>query len=86
MPKVLQDCIGFDLLLSVIDLENSRHFPIRCKTETNRDLATRVFPRLRLFTCIYFEFSLALGIFTSVLIGRCDSVLQHSIEKGSNEG
>ena len=30
--------------------------PIRCKTETNRDLATRVFPRLRRVTCIYFEF------------------------------
>ena len=25
VPNVLQDCIGFDLLLSVIDLENSRH-------------------------------------------------------------
>ena len=33
--------------------------PIRCKTKTNRDLVTRVFPRLRQFTCIYFEFSLA---------------------------
>ena len=32
--------------------------PIRRKTKTNRDLVTRVFPRLRPVTCIYFEFSL----------------------------
>ena len=33
--------------------------PIRCKSKTNRDLVTRVFPRLRPVTCIYFVFSLA---------------------------
>ena len=33
--------------------------PIRCKTKTNRDLVTRVFPRLRPVTYVYFEFSLA---------------------------
>ena len=33
--------------------------PIRYKTKTNRDLVTRVFPRLRLVTCVYFDFSLA---------------------------
>ena len=32
--------------------------PIRYKTKTNHDLVTRVFPRLRLVTCIYFRFSL----------------------------
>ena len=34
--------------------------PIRCKTKTNRDLVTHVFPRLRLpVTCAFFEFPLA---------------------------
>ena len=33
--------------------------PIRYKTKTNRDLVTRVFPRLRPVTCVYFDFSLA---------------------------
>ena len=33
--------------------------PIRCKTKTNRDLVTRVFPRLTPFTCICFELWLA---------------------------
>ena len=32
--------------------------PIRCKTKTNRDLVTRVFPRLAPVTCICFEFLL----------------------------
>ena len=32
--------------------------PIRCKTKTNLNLVTRIFPHLRLVTCIYFEFSL----------------------------
>ena len=32
--------------------------PIRRRTKTNRNLITRVFPRLRPVTCIYFEFSL----------------------------
>ena len=39
--------------------------PIRSKTKTNRDLVTGVFPRLREFTCVYFEFSLV----------RCDIYL-----------
>ena len=46
--------------------------PIRCKTKTNRDLVTRVFPRLRLVTRVYFELSLAPCDMTFVLIGRCD--------------
>ena len=33
--------------------------PIRCKAKTNRELVTRIFPRLKTFTCIYCEFSLA---------------------------
>ena len=32
--------------------------PIRCKTKTNHDLVTHVFPRLLPVTCICFEFSL----------------------------
>ena len=46
--------------------------PVICKTKTNRDLITRVFPRVRPFTCIYFELSLFLVMCTLVLIGRCD--------------
>ena len=33
--------------------------PNRYKSKTNHDFITLVFPRLRLFTCIFFEFSLA---------------------------
>ena len=33
--------------------------PIRCKTKTNHDLVTHVFPRLSPVTCVYFEFLLA---------------------------
>ena len=61
VSKVIRDCIGFALLCSVSGLENSRHLlsHIRYKTKTNRDLVTRVFPRLRPVTCVYFDFSLA---------------------------
>ena len=34
--------------------------PIRCKTKTNHDLVTCVFPRFRQFSWINFDFSLAL--------------------------
>ena len=38
--------------------------PIKCKTKTNYDLVTRVFPPLKPATCICLEFSLApSGIF-----------------------
>ena len=50
--------------------------PIRCKTKTNRELVTRVFPRFRPVTCVYFELSLAPSNISFVLIGRCDSVLR----------
>ena len=43
-----------DCVIGLIDWSQ----PIRCQTKTSRDLVTRVFPRLRPFTCIYFEFSL----------------------------
>ena len=45
--------ISFALLGFVFGPENSCHFsqPIRFKTKTKRDLATRVFPRFRQFTC-----------------------------------
>ena len=58
--KVIRNCIGFALLRFVIGLENSRH-PLNQSDakliKTNRDLVTRVFPRL---------------IFAFVLIGHCD--------------
>ena len=57
------------------------------QTETNRSLVTRVFPRFKPVTCIYFEFSLvpcaiSLGsdwaaVITLLLVSR------HSIEKRS---
>ena len=62
MPNEHPDCIGFALLRSVIGLKTRDRppfQPIRYKTKTNHDLVTLVFPRLRTFTCIYFEFSLA---------------------------
>ena len=40
-------CFGFALPLSQ---------PIKCKTKTNCDLLTRVFPCFPLITCIWFEF------------------------------
>ena len=51
--------------------------PIRCKTKTNHELVTRVFPRLEQFGWFYFEFWLAVMI-TLVLD------LRHSIEKPSS--
>ena len=61
----------------------SRPSPIRCKTYTNRDLVTRVFPRFRQLAYNDFDFSLApLEIFFAS-IGRCDNLFrfsQHSIE------
>ena len=61
VSKVIRHCIGFALFCSVIGLRNLPPLsqPIRCKTKTNRDLITRVFPRFRQFTCVFFEFSLA---------------------------
>ena len=73
MSKVIRDCIGFALLCVVIGLENSCH-PLSqsdARLKKNRDLVTRVFPRSRPVTRVYFEFSLAL-IVSLVLIGRCD--------------
>ena len=60
--------------------------PIRSKTQTNRDLLARVFPRLAPVTCICFEFWLVhwvicllwlAGVITLVL------VLRHSFENRS---
>ena len=45
--------------------------PIRFKTKTNRDMVTRVFPRFRQFASFHFEFSLALKVFSCLLIGGC---------------
>ena len=60
MSKVIRNYIGFALVRSVIDLENSGH-PLNqsvCETKPSRDLVTRVFPRLRPVACINFELSL----------------------------
>lgn len=67
LSKVTLDCLSFALLRYVIGPENLRHplmQPIKFKTMTNRDLATRVFPRFKyvvfslrshwLFVIIYF--------------------------------
>ena len=46
--KVIRDSISFASLRSVIGPENSRHSkPIRCKTKTNHNLVTRVFPHFK---------------------------------------
>lgn len=55
------DCFSFALLRYVIGPENLRHplmQPIKFKTMTNRDLATRVFPRFK-YVVFFFAFSLA---------------------------
>ena len=59
VSKVIWDCIGFALVDWFRKLVPPSR-PIRCNSETNRDLVTRVFPHLRPSTCINYEFSLAL--------------------------
>ena len=62
VSKVIRDCTGFALLSTLCDWSRKLappSQPIRCKSKTNRDLVTRVFPRSRPVTCIDFEFSLA---------------------------
>ena len=49
--KAIRNCFGFCH-------PRLPRFSIRCKTTTNRDLTTRVFPRLAPFTCICCNFSL----------------------------
>ena len=56
--------------------------PIRCKTKTNLDLVTRVSPRSRPVTCIYFAFSLPgslwyLSLFWLALVITLVVVLRH---------
>ena len=50
--------------------------PIRCKIKTNRDLVSRVFPRLRTVTCVYSEFSLAPSDVSFLLIGRYKALIR----------
>ena len=81
------ELISFALLGVVIGPENSRHFsqPIRFKTKTKRDLATRVFPRFRQFTCFISSSRSPRYIFFP-MISSCDCfglVLRNSIEKRS---
>ena len=52
------NCFGFALLSYEIKNLTPPSQPIRYKTKTNRDLVTRVFPRLASVTHIFFEFSL----------------------------
>ena len=50
----------------------------------NRDLITHIFPCLRQFTCVYFEFSLApcdfLPLFSLAVVITLGLALQHLIE------
>ena len=58
VSTVIRDCFGFASLRSVIGLENSRHPLNQSDAKLKAIVVTRFFPRLRAFTCIYFEFSL----------------------------
>lgn len=60
--KVIQVCIGFASLHSVIGLEKLVPFfqRIGCKTKTNYNLVARVFPSFRQFGCFYIKNSLGL--------------------------
>ena len=59
VSKVILDDIDFALLRSVIGLETSRQSYAKLKLiTTNRNLVTRIFPRFRPLTCVYFEFIL----------------------------
>ena len=72
--KVIRDCIGFDLLRSVIGLENSRH-PLNQSDAKLKPIATwspafsRAWGRLPVFTLSSHRLLL---IFIFVLIGRYD--------------
>ena len=72
VSKVIRNCFGFSLLRSVIGLKKLAppSQPIRCKTNTNRDLVTRVLPRLPPVTCICSEFSLVHCVVYVVVIGH----------------
>ena len=59
VSKVIRDWFCFTLLCEWSRKLAPPSKPIRYKTKTNRDLVTRVFPRLRPVTCVYFDFSLA---------------------------
>ena len=58
--------------------------PIRCKTKTNCEIVTRIFPLLRPVSCIYFEFSLAtFETFLCSVVITLVLLLQHSVAKRS---
>ena len=72
VSKIIRNYIGFAFTFTFTSLcDWSKTLtplsqPIRCKTKTNHDLVTRVFPRFRQFGCFNLKFSLALpGIFLS---------------------
>ena len=75
---MIRDDIGFALIrsviLSVIGKLAPPSQPIRCKTKSNHDLVTRVFPRLKRMCLHVFTLSShwLLVMLTFVLIGRCD--------------
>ena len=65
-------CLCFTLLYDWSRKLASLSQPIRCRTITNNCLVVRVFPRFRQFGYFYCAFSLALWVFSFILIGRCD--------------
>ena len=54
---------------------------IRCKTKTDHDLVTRVFPRFGQFGCFIFEFSLTFSLLLNDCCSKFYLVSRHSIEK-----
>lgn len=78
MSKIIRDCSGFTSPSSVIGPENSRFpQPIRCKTKTNVDLVSRVFPRFRRFACLRLSSHWLFRVFSFLLIGRCYHALKY---------
>ena len=58
MLKVLSDCNIRYTLFDWLKYRALPSEPIKCKTNSNRDLVARVFPRWTQVTCVNFEFSL----------------------------
>ena len=56
--KVLSDCNIRYTLFNWLKYHAPPSRPIKCKTNRNRDLVARVFPRWTQVTCVNFEFSL----------------------------
>ena len=74
MSKVIQDCLGFNLLRSVISPENLRHSLNQSDANENHAPWSPAFSRalgsLHGFNLNSHWF---LGVFSLILIGRCDN-------------